>query len=89
MNLNNLFAKFRLKIGTDVFKALALGAKAVFIGRPVLYGLAVDGQTGVENVLNILQDELDNAMALAGVNQISEINANHVAHETTFYLSKL
>lgn len=96
-------------IGTDVFKALALGAKCVFIGRPVLYGkyfyeivslstkikfhvvsgLAVEGQTGVENVLKILQDELDTAMALAGVNNISEIDEKYVVDKTTFHLSKL
>lgn len=75
--------------GTDVFKALALGAQAVFIGRPVLYGLAVDGQNGVENVLKILRNELDTAMALAGVNKISEINDKFISHESAFCLSKL
>lgn len=75
--------------GTDVFKALALGAKAVFIGRPVLYGLTVDGQKGVEDLLNILKNELNNAMALAGINKISEINEKYVADETVFRLSKL
>ncbi len=44
--------------GTDVFKALALGARAVFIGRPALWGLAYSGQAGVEQVLNILNNEL-------------------------------
>jgi 4-hydroxymandelate oxidase len=53
--------------GTDVLKALALGAKAVLVGRPVLWGLAVSGQSGVERVLSILRSELDLAMALAGV----------------------
>ncbi len=52
--------------GTDVFKALALGAKAVFIGRPVLWGLAYDGQAGVERVLELLRDEFQRAMKLAG-----------------------
>ena len=52
--------------GTDVLKALALGAKAVFIGRPVLWGLAYKGSEGVENVLTILRDELKLAMMLAG-----------------------
>lgn len=75
--------------GTDVFKALALGAKAVFIGRPVLYGLTVDGEKGVEDLLNILKNELNNAMALAGINKISEINEKYVADETVFRLSKL
>jgi isopentenyl diphosphate isomerase/L-lactate dehydrogenase-like FMN-dependent dehydrogenase len=52
--------------GTDVLKALALGAKAVLIGRPYLFGLAAGGQTGVEKVLDLLHVELDRAMALAG-----------------------
>lgn len=66
-----------------------MGAKAVFIGRPVIYGLAVNGQKGVEDVLQILKDELSTAMALAGVNKISEINVNHVAHESSYKFSKL
>lgn len=52
--------------GTDVFKALALGAKAVFIGRPVLWGLAYNGQAGVEQVLELLRDEFQRAMKLSG-----------------------
>ena len=52
--------------GTDVLKALALGAKAVFVGRPVLWGLAYNGSKGVEQVLRMLKDELILAMQLAG-----------------------
>lgn len=52
--------------GTDVLKALALGARAVLIGRPVLWALAAGGQPAVEHVLAILREELDLAMALAG-----------------------
>ncbi|OLZ66462.1 alpha-hydroxy-acid oxidizing enzyme [Streptomyces sp. IMTB 2501] len=52
--------------GTDVLKALALGARAVLIGRPVLWGLAVDGEAGVEAVLSTLRAELEEAMALTG-----------------------
>ncbi len=52
--------------GTDVLKALALGARAVFVGRPVLWGLAVGGEAGVTQVLAALRDEFDLAMALAG-----------------------
>jgi len=52
--------------GTDVLKALALGARAVFVGRPVLYGLIVDGEEGVQHVLEILRTELETAMALCG-----------------------
>src|SRR5262249_32652721 len=51
--------------GTDVLKALALGARAVLIGRPVLWGLAVGGERGVAGVLELLRGELDRAMALA------------------------
>ena len=53
--------------GTDVLKALALGARAVFVGRPALWGLAVDGADGVRRVMEVLQEELELAMVLAGV----------------------
>ncbi|MBN3301549.1 HAOX1 oxidase, partial [Amia calva] len=52
--------------GTDILKALALGAKAVFVGRPVLWGLACQGDKGVSEVLQLLREELSLAMALAG-----------------------
>ena len=55
-----------VRSGTDVLKALALGAEAVFLGRPVLWGLAADGEAGVRHVLRLLRDELENAMALSG-----------------------
>ena len=59
--------------GTDVLKALALGARAVMVGRPLLWGLAVDGASGVHRVLHILRLELENAMALAGCRSVAEI----------------
>lgn len=59
--------------GTDVLKALALGAKAVFIGRPVLFGLAVDGQKGVEKVVHILNDELKRALILTCCLSLQEV----------------
>ncbi|ORY43163.1 FMN-dependent alpha-hydroxy acid dehydrogenase [Rhizoclosmatium globosum] len=62
-----------IRRGTDVVKALALGARAVFIGRPMLWGLVVGGHEGVEQVLQILNDELRNAMALVGVQSVDEI----------------
>jgi 4-hydroxymandelate oxidase len=52
--------------GTDVLKALALGARAVLVGRPVLWGLAVDGAAGAQRVLELLRNELEVAMVLAG-----------------------
>jgi 4-hydroxymandelate oxidase len=59
--------------GTDVVKALASGADAVLLGRPVLWGLAVDGEAGVRDVLGILQAELERAMALCGCATVAEI----------------
>lgn len=62
-----------IRRGTDVLKALALGARAVLIGRPVLWGLAVAGQRGAERALEILRDELDLAMALVGAPTLAEL----------------
>ncbi len=59
--------------GSDVLKALALGAKAVLVGRPYLYGLAVDGEAGVRRVLEILKAELELAMALTGCPTVSDL----------------
>ncbi|XP_019624697.1 PREDICTED: hydroxyacid oxidase 2-like [Branchiostoma belcheri] len=55
-----------VRTGTDVLKALALGARAVFVGRPVIWGLCYDGEEGVAKVLNILKEEFSLAMALSG-----------------------
>lgn len=67
--------------GTDVLMALALGAKAVCIGRPYIYGLAVGGTKGVERVISILRDELERAMALTGRRSVEEIDASVLWHE--------
>jgi 4-hydroxymandelate oxidase len=64
--------------GTDVLKALAFGAKAVLLGRPVLWGLSLGGQQGVERVLDTLRRELDLAMALAGCASIAEVTRDLV-----------
>jgi 4-hydroxymandelate oxidase len=63
-----------LRRGTDILKALALGASAVAIGRPYLYGLAVAGADGVRGVVNILRNELEMAMALTGRPTIASID---------------
>jgi len=63
-----------IRRGTDVVKALALGANAVFIGRPFLYGLAAAGEAGVTKVINILQREFQMAMALTGRTNVSSID---------------
>jgi len=59
--------------GTDVLKALALGARAVLVGRPVLWGLTLDGAEGVRAVLRHLRDEIDLAMALAGCASVADV----------------
>jgi 4-hydroxymandelate oxidase len=59
--------------GTDVLKALGLGARAVLVGRPVLWGLAVGGEAGVRRVLELLRDELSSAMALGGCTDLDSI----------------
>ena len=64
--------------GTDVFKALALGATAVGVGRPYLWGLVAFGQRGVVQVMNILQSELATDMGMAGTGKISEIDRSYV-----------
>ena len=64
--------------GTDIFKALALGADAIAIGRPYLWGLGSFGQEGVETVLDILTRELEIVMRQAGTVRISEINQSYV-----------
>ena len=67
-----------IRRGTDVIKALALGAKAVLIGRPYGYGLAAFGAPGVERVLAILRSELVNNMGMAGVGSLKEIDRSLV-----------
>lgn len=63
-----------IRRGADVLKALALGAKAVFIGRAIFWGLSVDGEAGVRRVLDILRDELDVAMGLSGVTDVKNVD---------------
>lgn len=65
--------------GTDVVKALALGARAVLIGRPYFFGLAVAGEQGVAAVLEVFRREIDNAMALMGCSTVSALEPKDVA----------
>ncbi|MEB3339446.1 alpha-hydroxy acid oxidase [Okeania sp.] len=67
-----------IRRGTDILKALALGAKAVLVGRPVLWALAVDGENGVRHLLELLSSELDVAMALSGCAKVENIDASLV-----------
>ncbi len=63
-----------IRTGSDIFKALALGASAVCLGRPYMWGLALDGQAGVQQVLRCLLAELDLTLALSGCTTIAEID---------------
>lgn len=65
-----------IRRGTDVLKALALGARAVLVGRPVLWGLAADGAAGAEAVLRLLRDDLEHAMIMAGCRDLSQISGD-------------
>lgn len=71
-----LFVDGGIRRGTDIFKALALGANAVLIGRPQVYGLAVAGALGVAHMLKILRDELEVTMALCGCPSLADINTD-------------
>ncbi|HJT17990.1 MAG TPA: alpha-hydroxy acid oxidase, partial [Thermoanaerobaculia bacterium] len=63
-----------IRRGTDVVKALALGANAVLIGRPYVYGLAVGGSDGVARVIGILREELETAMMLLGRASVRDLD---------------
>ncbi|XP_077987824.1 2-Hydroxyacid oxidase 2-like [Glandiceps talaboti] len=83
-NKTEVYVDGGIRTGNDVFKALALGAKAVFVGRPSLYGLAHSGQDGVKHILEILKEELHQTMGFAGCCTLSDITPSYVVHES-FY----
>ena len=68
-----------IRRGTDVLKALAMGADGVLLGRPVLWGLAVDGETGARRVLELLKDECQLALGLAGCRTPRELDRGFLA----------
>ncbi len=67
-----------IRRGTDILKALALGARAVLLGRPVLWGLTLDGEAGARRVIELLRAEFDLAMALTGAPTVKEIDRSLV-----------
>lgn len=73
-----------IRQGTDVFKAIALGAKMVFMGRPALWGLACGGEDGVKSILSIIKTELDSVMALTGCAAVKDIKKEMVVHESYY-----
>lgn len=79
-----------IRHGTDVFKALALGADFCWVGRPALWGLAYKGQAGVELMIKLLSDEVSLTMALAGTVNVKDINKEYLVKvrsiERVFFL---
>ena len=68
-----------IRRGTDVLKALALGAQAVLIGRPYAWALAADGEAGVAKVIDLFREELQNAMLATGCAKIGDIEPSLIA----------
>jgi isopentenyl diphosphate isomerase/L-lactate dehydrogenase-like FMN-dependent dehydrogenase len=74
-----------IRRGSDVVKAKALGANAVFVGRPWFWGLAVGGQEGVERMLEVFSDEIDRTLALLGSPDFETVDSSKIwAHEENF-----
>jgi L-lactate dehydrogenase (cytochrome) len=73
-----------IRRGTDVIKAVALGARACMIGRPYLYGLGAGGQAGVEHAINILRSEIDRAQALLGRPTLADLDRSSVRLPSTW-----
>ena len=69
-----------IRRGADILKALAFGAKGVMIGRPFYWGLAVDGENGVRDVINILKQELEQAMKYCGITDVENIDPNLLSY---------
>ena len=72
-----------IKRGRDIFKALALGAKAVLLGRPMIYGMAVGGELGVQRTVELLREELKTIMALAGTQHTGQIDRTFIVRNGT------
>ncbi|KAB8313732.1 alpha-hydroxy-acid oxidizing protein [Erwinia endophytica] len=73
-----------IRRGTDVMKAMALGADFVFLGRPFLYGAVIGGQAGVEHAMHILRDEIDRDLALIGVRTPTELDRSYLRKRTDY-----
>lgn len=77
-NRIDVFVDGGVRRGTDVLKCIALGAKAVGLGKPAVYAMSAYGQVGVERMLQILREELEKGMRLCGVTRLSELTPAHV-----------
>lgn len=72
-----------IRRGTDIFKAIALGADICFAGRIPIWGLGYNGEEGVSRAIQLLREEFELAMRLAGVTKLSQINRHCLAYLTT------
>ena len=68
--------------GTDVLKALALGADFVFIGRPFLYAVALGGEAGLRHAVRLLRDEIDRNMAMLGISELGQLKREMLVPST-------
>jgi len=68
--------------GTDVLKALALGADFVFVGRPFLYAAALGGEAGVRHAVKLLRDEIDRDMAMLGISELGQLKREMLVPST-------
>jgi isopentenyl diphosphate isomerase/L-lactate dehydrogenase-like FMN-dependent dehydrogenase len=73
--------------GSDVVKAVALGARAVMIGRAYLWGLAANGETGVGNVLDILSGGIDSTLRGMGLSSVHQLTPEHLVVPDGFHLT--
>ncbi|XP_057327539.1 2-Hydroxyacid oxidase 1 [Microplitis mediator] len=73
-----------IRQGTDVFKALALGAKMVFFGRPMLWGLTHGGEKGAIEVLKLIKEDIKQTLALAGCRSVNEVTRDMIIHESHY-----
>ena len=71
-----------IRRGTDVLKALALGAQFVFVGRPFLYAAAIAGEEGVRHGIKLLREEVDRDMALLGITALAEMKRERLVPRT-------
>ena len=65
--------------GSDIVRALALGANYVMLGRPLMYGIGADGERGLRRILDIIKDELSTALGLVGLTDVNDISSEIIA----------
>lgn len=84
-----VFVDGGVRRGRDIFKARALGAKAVLVGRPLIWGLAVGGDEGVQKVWELLREELKTCMQLSGAQSLDQIDRSFIAMRSSITLPSM